>query len=849
MIRRFPTLAFLLLFSLNSGFGNAEEVAIAVRGTPVVDGVAEEMWNQAPEIPIDQLVTEALLIPTDQAARGTARIMWDDDRIYVLFDVHDKKVVGSHPDAWEQDSVEMFVDENNGKRGVYEKDDFHCRCTYRGLRSGGTNFDLTNVKSAAKKTDDGYRAEMSARWRTLRPKANQKIGLELQINDDAGGGRRQSIAKWRTPNNSSWQNTSQFGDLILKEQATKEELEAAKARLQKKPQPATDATSQLQVEPTEGEPVYPVPDWVRDAVFYQIFPERFRNGDPANDPIRESLEIPSLVPTSWRLSEWTSDWYDRAEWEVEAGNDFYENGVFNRRYGGDLQGVIDKLDYLADLGINTIYFNPVFYARSLHKYDGNSFHHIDPYFGPRPAEDLRMMAEETSDPATWHWTAADRLFLDLVAKAKQRNIRVIIDGVFNHCGRDFFAFADLREKQQQSNYTTWFNVESYDDPSTPENEFKYECWWGVESLPNFADSADGSDLFDGPKEYIFNATRRWMDPNGDGQPNDGIAGWRLDVANEVPNRFWVDWHALVKSLNPDAYTVAEIWTDARTYLQDTGFTATMNYHGFAFPTKGFLIDGRMKPSAFVNEMENRRDQYPLATRYALQNLIDSHDTDRVASMIVNASGQDYLQPGRFDYDVSERCSARANEDYDVAKPNDEQRRIQKLVALLQVTYVGPPMIYYGTEAGMWGGDDPDDRKPMIWADKSYDDESHHPRGKSRPADTVSFDSDLHAFYRDAIALRTKHASLRRGQFSVIIADDDKNCLAFVRSLEDQAILVLINRDQQSQRLTIAADDLPASPRFLLSTDTEPVTLEKNPLENQWTFELAPLTGTAFAVGR
>jgi hypothetical protein len=130
--------------------------------------------------------------------------------------------------------------------------------------------------------------------------------------------------------------------------------------------------------------------WVTDAIFYQIFPERFANGDPGNDPTRESLE--DEVPESWRISPWTGDWYERDEWERELGVDFFEHGVFHRRYGGDLQGVIDRLDYLKNLGINAIYFNPVFHARSLHKYDGSSFHHIDPYFGPDPAGDLAIMA-------------------------------------------------------------------------------------------------------------------------------------------------------------------------------------------------------------------------------------------------------------------------------------------------------------------------------------------------------------------------------------------------------------------------------------------------------------------------
>src|SRR6185369_5706871 len=141
-------------------------------------------------------------------------------------------------------------------------------------------------------------------------------------------------------------------------------------------------------------PTVAEPDWIRDAVFYQIFPERFYNGDKSNDPTRESLEFPDSVPKSWKISSWTGDWYARADWEKELGPNFFENGVFDRRYGGDLQGVIEKLDYLVNLGINTIYLNPVFYAKSLHKYDGASYHHIDPYFGPDPAGDLALMSKE-----------------------------------------------------------------------------------------------------------------------------------------------------------------------------------------------------------------------------------------------------------------------------------------------------------------------------------------------------------------------------------------------------------------------------------------------------------------------
>jgi cyclomaltodextrinase / maltogenic alpha-amylase / neopullulanase len=536
-----------------------------------------------------------------------------------------------------------------------------------------------------------------------------------------------------------------------------------------------------------------VPDWAADAVFYQIFPERFANGDPTNDPTRESLESPDHVPKSWKVSPWTGDWYARADWERELGPNFFENGVFDRRYGGDLQGVINRLDYLQNLGVNAIYFNPVFYARSLHKYDGNSFHHIDPYFGPDPAGDLRLMAQETSDPASWHWTAADKLFLDLLRQAHSHGIRVIIDGVFNHTGRDFFAFADLREKQAKSPYKDWYIVQSFDDSATPQNEFRYRGWWGVDTLPEFANDPSSNDLRSGPKQYILDITSRWMDPDGDGDPSDGIDGWRLDVATEVPTGFWRDWHERVRSINPECYTVAEVWDDARDFLAAGGFTSTMNYYGFAFPAKGFLVDGVLTPSEAALQLTGRRSEYPAATQQVLQNLVDSHDTDRLASMIVNAGRRPYAQPTRFDYDIG--VSPRYVPDYDVRKPTAIERRIQRMVALLQMTYVGAPMIYYGTEAGMWGGDDPCDRMPMVWPDMTYDPQQADPLGRPRAADVVEFDDALFHYYRAAINLRKQVPALRRGSIEFLRTDDKARFLAFKREDELDAALVGFNRGE------------------------------------------------------
>ncbi|HYO23335.1 MAG TPA: alpha-amylase family glycosyl hydrolase [Lacipirellulaceae bacterium] len=562
-----------------------------------------------------------------------------------------------------------------------------------------------------------------------------------------------------------------------------------------------------------------VPAWAADAVFYQIFPERFRNGDAANDPTRESLESPEGTPASWAISPWTGDWYDRSEWERELGEKFYEDGVFQRRYGGDLQGVLEKLDYLEQLGVNTIYFNPVFYGRSLHKYDAASMHHIDPYFGPDPAGDLALIASETSDPSSWHWTAADKLFLRLVAELHARGMRVIIDGVFNHTGRDFFAFAHLREHQQDSPYKDWYIVQHFDDPNTPEQEFRYKGWWGVETLPEFADAAQGHDLHPGPKAYVMDITRRWMDPNGDGDPADGIDGWRLDVANEVPVEFWHAWHQLVRSINPQAYTVAEIWDDAREFLVGGGFSATMNYHAFAFPAKGFLIDGRMSAHDFGRELELRRGAYPPAMQFVLQNLVDSHDTDRVASMIVNRpTDRPYLQADRFDYDMSERSSPRHDDQYAVRKPTAQERQLQRMVVLLQMAYVGAPMVYYGDEAGMWGGDDPCDRAPMVWQDLQYEPQSGDPRNRERPTpDPVEFDRELFAFYRDAIALRRSSAVLRHGSWSQVASSDEAQFHAFERRLGDEAIVAAFNRGGAEYRWTLPEN---ADPRLEVVLSTE-----------------------------
>ncbi|HLF20718.1 MAG TPA: glycoside hydrolase family 13 protein, partial [Bacteroidota bacterium] len=445
--------------------------------------------------------------------------------------------------------------------------------------------------------------------------------------------------------------------------------------------------------------------------------------------------------------------------------------------------------------ITAIYLNPVFEAYSLHKYDASTYHHIDNNFGPDAHGDLELLKRETNDPATWNWSAADDLFLRLIREAHNRGIRIIIDGVFNHCGTRFWAFQDVIKNQQRSKYADWFDVVRWDDPSTRENEFDYKGWWGGKSLPEFKEGEQSFSKL--VWEYFFDITSRWMDPNGDGDPSDGIDGWRLDVANDVSPVFWRKWRNHVKSINPDAFIVGEIWDDASRWLSGDQFDAVMNYR-FAFACVRFFVNSASKSttvSEFDVELAAIRRNYREETHFVLQNLIDSHDTDRLPSMIVN--------PNR-DYD--RKAGPRDNPDYNLRKPRLEEQQIQRLVALFQMTYLGAPMIYYGDEAGMWGADDPDDRKPMVWDDLTYQSEKSHPLpGKSRSDDPVKFDKDLFKFYRNLIKIRKEQEALRRGSFAPLLKDDKKRVYVFQRRTTKDVAIVALNNDMSAQSVTLSLD--------------------------------------------
>lgn len=356
----------------------------------------------------------------------------------------------------------------------------------------------------------------------------------------------------------------------------------------------------------------PTPSWVPDAVFYQIFPDRFANGDPSLNPA------------------------DLRPW----------NGKPTRHgfYGGDLRGIRQKFDYLLDLGINAIYLNPIFQASTNHRYNATDYFRIDSHLG-----DLKD-------------------FQDLVAMAKQNGVRIILDGVLNHCGRGFFAFADLLENGENSKYKDWFYVKHF--PLRVNGRGKatdYEAWWGMRDLPKL--NTDNPEV----RKYLFDMTRYWME--------QGIDGWRLDVPNEIGFPFWEEYSDLVKKINPEAYLVGEIWEPDARWVTGSRFDALMNY-----PVQKALIatlDGNSSVNQLASKINSVLQTYPFENDLVMYNLLASHDTKRALTALRGSISR------------------------------------AKLAYAFLFAFPGAPAIYYGDEVGMRGGKEPDSRGGFPWDESEW----------------------------------------------------------------------------------------------------------------------------------
>ena len=549
------------------------------------------------------------------------------------------------------------------------------------------------------------------------------------------------------------------------------------------------------------------PDWSKDAIWYQIFPERFNNGDSSNDPTKDTLEgtWPFEPIKSWKISPWESDWYKMQPWESENGMGFYYNAQ-RRRYGGDIQGILNKLDYLKKIGINAIYLNPIFESPSLHKYGATMFHHIDNNFGPDPESDEKIwQKEDPSSPKTWQWTSADKLFLKLIKECHRRDIKIIIDGVFNHVGINFWALQKAKVQGPSSKYANWFDITEWDNPNTLEDEFKYQGWAGFKGLPVFKHGKTGPVA--AVKEYFRSVIKRWMDPNSDGDPSDGIDGWRLDVAAEVPIDFWKEFRGWTKAINPNAYLTGEIWWEdykniklknATSWLQGDTFDAVMNYR-FADSTYQFFNQSKnpLSSSDFTHEIIKIHTDYSYDVCLGLQNLLGSHDTQRLGSMIENP-----------EHRLDHGANLKRNRNYSTNPVSHKnQRRLMQIVAF-QFFSPGAPFIYYGDEVGMWGADDPDCRKPMIWPGMNYENESAKPFGTFlKHGNKVKQNENLLNFYTQLCSIRKNSSALRRGDFKIILADNKKRLIAFKRTYQKNNCIAVFNASNRPIAMPMIAKDL------------------------------------------
>jgi glycosidase len=587
---------------------------------------------------------------------------------------------------------------------------------------------------------------------------------------------------------------------------------------------------------TAREPTAPnlgTPAWAADAIWYQILVERFRNGDPSNDPTVHDIVgvTDEPAPDGWRPTPWGHDWYRQEPWAAATGRDFYGTVNF-RRYGGDLQGVLDRLDYLQNLGVTALYFNPLNDAPSLHKYDARHYRHIDRNFGPDPrGDEARMATEDPADPSTWGWTAADSLFLAVIREVHRRGMRIIVDYSWNHTGITFWAWRDVLERQQASRFADWYEIQRFDDPATADtNEFAYRGWVGVPWLPEWkkigrpegqTHGAIEGNLVPGVRDLVFAVTRRWLDPNGDGDPSDGLDGFRLDVAEMVPLGFWREYRRFVRRINPEAYLVGEVWWeqwpdrmyDPAPWLQGDVFDAVMHYRWYA-PARNFFAGAppALTATAYVARLDSLGLGFAPTHLRVMMNLTASHDTPRFGTSVYN--------PGRYKH----HANPREDPEYRIDRPDERTRRIQELILVQQFTYVGAPHVWNGDEVGMWGADDPDERKPMVWADLTYEDEVTHPFGKTRRRDRLAPDTALLGVHKDLIALRKRHLRLFvDGSVEWLLTDDAQKLVVYRRTLGDEQAIIAFNASDEPHEIAVPADDGPYAVAYPHGEDA-PVTV-------------------------
>jgi len=546
---------------------------------------------------------------------------------------------------------------------------------------------------------------------------------------------------------------------------------------------------------TVYDPSFKPIDWLKNAVIYQIFPDRFRNANTKNDPAHGNLKkyvwsndkryayphgdpshestpaLDRIVRMPWGAMPegWCRNYTNALQTcKKRFGPDksVGTEGPHGRDYfGGDLAGITQKLSYLKSLGITVIYMNPIFWAGSNHRYDTRDYTKIDPYLG----------------------TQAD--FVKLVKTAHKDGMKVLLDGVFNHMSSDSPMFDRYHNwpgvgacEQTFSKYRGFFQFRkpaggepSPCAPHDPAKDSYYESWFNFDSLPQLTENF-------GVKQYIYDtpssAAQKWLKLGAD--------GWRLDVMQSKSVDFWHGFRAAVEKTKAGSPIIGELWKkfDVLPYVNGDTADSSMDYRfrdavvsllaPHPFDSKGFPGSGNpIPPSQFVQRMESVREDNPDAVYWTLMNLVDSHDTERILWT---------LTPGDFNA---------AQREHNAATLAEGKARV-KLAALIQMTMPGAPTIYYGDEVGVTGSDDPDDRRTYPWGDAN----------SKKLGDTRKPDTGLRAYYQGLTKQRKNNEVLRGGSLKWLLADDANGVLAYGRKLGDHAAIVAINTTTQARTVEI-----------------------------------------------
>ena len=515
-------------------------------------------------------------------------------------------------------------------------------------------------------------------------------------------------------------------------------------------------------------PGFSTPDWAKGAVMYQIFTDRFYNGDKSNDV--ETNEYYYIGDYSQRVTNW---------------NKYPANMGVREFYGGDLQGVMDKLDYLQDLGVEVVYFNPLFVSPSNHKYDIQDYDYIDPHYGKIVDDGGEVLPNGVTDnsQATKYkkrttglknLEASNESFIKLVEELHRRGMKVILDGVFNHCG-SFNKWMD-RERiyegeedyepgayvSADSPYRSYFRFFKEGPENWPYNG-NYDGWWGHDTLPklNYEDSVK-------LENYILYIGRKWV------SPPYNVDGWRLDVAadlgrsNEYNHEFWQKFRRAVKDANPNALILAEHYGDPSDWLKGDEWDTVMNYDAFMEPVTWFLTGMEKHSDEAREELLGNIDNFIGSMAHHMSNML----TPSLQVAMNERSNHDHSRfltrtnhmVGRVEHLGPEAANEYVN------------KAVMREAVVMQMTWVGAPTVYYGDEAGVCGFTDPDNRRTYPWGHE---------------------DQELIAFHKEAIRIHKEHPALKTGSLKIL--GGEENILSYARFKgHDRIIVVINNRSERAE---------------------------------------------------